>query len=444
MFLVLLIAGIFLAVGKLIQFVKWRRKTDKIFSKLPGPIERHWLWGSYGNMPEDQNARCDALIDMCRTHSKETGFMRVWGILWTPIIVCCHPSSVRQILRSSEPKPMNITAGYKTLMDWLGPGLLLTNGDIWARKRRLLTKNFHPTNIKTYVTSCNESATEYLTKLSMFADQKQEFDVYLHNKLCMLDIVLRSLVSCKKNVQFSEQGKLYVQKVRELTEINATRLRTPLIIPSFLFYQTEMGHTFKRNYEFLHAFSESIIEERLADYERRSPDFDGNTPDVLDTLLTARDENGARLPLLDIRHEVDGLIIGFDTTSTSCSWILYMLAEHPEIQERCRRELNNVLGDRDEVEWADLPNLEYLTMCIKEGLRLYPTIPFVARETTKDFEVGGVTVPAKTMIAINIWMLHHNENVWGPDHWEFKPERFSKENCSTMDPYTFVPFAAGP
>ena len=40
-------------------------------------------------------------------------------------------------------------------------------------------------------------------------------------------------------------------------------------------------------------------------------------------------------------------------------------------------------------------------MCIKEGLRLYPTIPFLARETTKDFEVGGVTVPAKTMIAVN-------------------------------------------
>ena len=83
-------------------------------------------------------------------------------------------------------------------------------------------------------------------------------------------------------------------------------------------------------------------------------------------------------------------------------------------------------------------------MCIKEGMRLHCPVPSIARDMSRDFDLGKLVVPKGTTVGVNIWSLHHNPHVWGKDHMEFKPERFSKENCAKMDSYQFVPFSAGP
>jgi len=173
----------------------------------------------------------------------------------------------------------------------------------------------------------------------------------------------------------------------------------------------------------------------------------GKYLDFLDILLTAKDENGVGLSDIDIRNEVDTFLFeGHDTTASAISWTLFSLAEHPEYQEKCRQEIEEILEGResDDIEWSDLPKLEYLGMCIKEGMRLHSPVAIVGRVTTKPFELDGVTAPPDTSIMVNIWMLHHNEHVWGKDHMDFKPERFSRENVAKMDPYQYVPFAGGP
>lgn len=57
-----------------------------------------------------------------------------------------------------EPKPQNLTSGYRTLKDWLGDGLLISGGDKWARNRRLLTPAFHFDILKPYIHVYNDSA----------------------------------------------------------------------------------------------------------------------------------------------------------------------------------------------------------------------------------------------------------------------------------------------
>ena len=93
---------------------------------------------------------------------------------------------------------------------------------------------------------------------------------------------------------------------------------------------------------------------------------------------------------------------------------------------------------------ADLSKMEVLTMCIKEGMRVHAPVPIVNRETEGEFRIKDRVFPAGIVVQINIWVLNHMESVWGKDHWEFKPERFSKDNCAKMAAYQFVPFSAGP
>ena len=64
----------------------------------------------------------------------------------------------------------------------------------------------------------------------------------------------------------------------------------------------------------------------------------------------------------------------------------------------------------------DLKELPYLTMCIKESLRLTPAVPVVMREVTKPLTLNGIQLEPGTRLELNIWTLHHNREVWGEDH----------------------------
>ena len=65
----------------------------------------------------------------------------------------------------------------------------------------------------------------------------------------------------------------------------------------------------------------------------------------------------------------------------------------------------------------DLSKIPYLTMCLKEAMRLHSPVPIIGRETTREFELDGVTIPPGTFISIFLYLLHHNDEVWGPNHW---------------------------
>lgn len=443
---VFLIAGLLL-LSKLVSFLRMRRRNERIFGNLPGPKKRNWLHGSFIAMRnKEADERLQQFLDWGNQYSKEKGYVLLWGSFWRPTIVACHPFSMRRILKTAEPKPLRLMSGYRTLRDWLGDGLLISGGEKWARNRRLLTPAFHFDILKPYINVYNESANILVNKLGQLADEQKEFEIFQQICLCTLDIILNCAFSYHIDVQRTGETHPYVQAVNDLATTNALRLRNPLLAPDFIFYRTKMGKKYEKDCQYVHQVAEDVIAKRreyLASHELE----DKNYLDFLDILLTAKDEQGLGLSDLDIRNEVDTFLFeGHDTTASAISWILYSLAEHPEYQRKCQEEIDGLLDgrDSDEILWSDLPHLEYLTICIKEGMRLHCPVAIVGRETTKPFDLGDVVAPPGTSVMINIWMLHHNEHVWGPDHMEFKPERFSKDNITKMDPYQFVPFSGGP
>nr|CAB3235900.1 cytochrome P450 4F22 [Phallusia mammillata] len=206
------------------------------------------------------------------------------------------------------------------------------------------------------------------------------------------------------------------------------------------------------------------VEASHADFVLGQKIKNGKHLDFLDILLLTRDEDGKGLTEREIRDEVDTFLFeGHDTTASGISWALYCLADNPQFQEKCRHEVVHLLQGRTEVLWSDLQNMPYLTMFIKEVLRLYPPVFAIARTTSQPvtFDRGfgqdqhclddkpsnnfdcGKTLESSTNIGIPLMVLHRNETVW-KNPTVFDPSRFDKENPKPIAPFTYLPFSAGP
>ena len=89
----------------------------------------------------------------------------------------------------------------------------------------------------------------------------------------------------------------------------------------------------------------------------------------------------------------------------------------------------------------DLSKFRYLPCFIKEVMRLYTPVPIVTREASECQRINGVDIPAGTYLNIMLYHVHHHPDVY-EDPWSFRPERFL--DTDDKDPYSFIPFAAGP
>lgn len=91
----------------------------------------------------------------------------------------------------------------------------------------------------------------------------------------------------------------------------------------------------------------------------------------------------------------------------------------------------------------DAAKLKYLECCIKEALRLYPSVPNIKRDIHEETVLDDYVIPAGSTISLHIYALHRNEEIF-PNPLDFKPERFESEQSDGRHPYAFVPFSAGP
>ena len=130
------------------------------------------------------------------------------------------------------------------------------------------------------------------------------------------------------------------------------------------------------------------------------------------------------------------------------------MGTNPEIQAKVHREIDDVLGEEDRpVTYEDLGRLKYLEACIKETLRLYPSVPLIARQVVDDVNISkfmlltrkvinleGSVLPAGTGIVMIASMVHRDPRYW-TDPEVFRPERFIDGEIKHA--YAYIPFSAG-
>lgn len=136
---------------------------------------------------------------------------------------------------------------------------------------------------------------------------------------------------------------------------------------------------------------------------------------------------------------------GSDTTAVTVAFTVLMLAMHPDYQDRCYQEIKRILPDPSvDLTSEHLLDLEYTEQCIKETLRLYPTVPMIGRCTEKSIKLKDVTVDAGQSIMVAIRQVMRKKKYWGADANDFNPDHCSVTNLAKVPTFAYIPFSEGP
>lgn len=138
------------------------------------------------------------------------------------------------------------------------------------------------------------------------------------------------------------------------------------------------------------------------------------------------------------------LVAGYETTGTTLSFTSYMLAKHPDVQERTRSEVLSVMEAEGGLTYDSVSKMHYLDQVISEALRYYPVVVgFITRKCEQEYQHKDIKIPSGMSVLIPAYQLHHDPSLWN-DPEAFVPERFSPENRSKIDSMAYQAYGSGP
>ncbi|KAF8385617.1 hypothetical protein PRIPAC_74759, partial [Pristionchus pacificus] len=286
--------------------------------------------------------------------------------------------------------------------------------------------------------------------LDKYADTGKEFDVFPFIKRCALDIICETAMGTNINSQIGGNSE-YVDAVVRVSDIIFSHIRFPWLWLKPVWYGCGIGFEFDRLVKLTNDFTRKVINERrqtllddgMLSQAMSDEEIKKRKLMFLDLLLIKQES--AALSDEDIREEVDTFMFeGHDTTASGMAFCVWYLGQHPLYQAQVHDELDEVFGDedRDPTE-ADLKKLIFLEKCIKETLRLRPSVPLLARRLTHDTTLGGIDLPENMTIVACPMATHKSPQYWERPE-EFYPDHFEPEAVAKRHPFAYFPFSAGP
>ena len=227
----------------------------------------------------------------------------------------------------------------------------------------------------------------------------------------------------------------YAHAVRRMSEMIWSRIRSPWLWPKSLWYLSGYGNEFDESLKISRGLIQRVIEERKSERERiRQDDTSSESSKeslqeiweeenlgirakhrrqaFLDLMLDMQEEN--KLTDVMIREEVDTFMFeGHDTVSSSMGFTVYLIAQKPEIQEKIYEEIKGIMEtSEDVITPEDIGRMKYLDQCIKETMRMFPTVPLIARVIGEDTLVGDYILPKGVTAMVAPFAVHRDRRFY--------------------------------
>jgi cytochrome P450 len=384
----------------------------------PSPPLISWLGG---HLDRFRSGRLNFFTDTARAYGDVVkvrfGHRRVYLV--------SHPELIEEVLVTQN---QNFIKHFALRLNplVLGNGLLTSEGDFWLRQRRLVQPAFNRSRITRYAPAMVAAAEHVI------GDWRpgERRDIMVEMMRITLAIAAKTLFDA--DVGGGAQDVVDALNVLQdsfLQRFNSL-LPTPMWIPTPA--NLRQRRAVRRLDEILYGFIRS----------RRAQNVDKG--DLLSILLQARDEDdGSRMSDRQVRDEAMTLFLaGHETTALALSWTWYLLAQHPQVEEKLVEEWTKVIGGRSPIvdDWS---KLRFTEQVILESMRLYPPAYVVGREALADCTIGGYHVPRGTTLLMSVWTVQRDPRFYD-DADTFRPERWTDAFQKSLPKFAYFPFGGGP
>lgn len=351
---------------------------------------------------------------------------RAWmAELRTPFFesyLCNDPALVRRVLdeRPADfPKSDRVTEGLRPL---LGRSVFVTNGEDWLRQRRIIDPAFEGGRLRETFPAIWAACEAAVARMGRGAVEVEA--VASH---AAADVIFRTLFSIP--IEDAVARAVF-------DEFRAYQRSAPILnLGAFLPLPSWFPRLHRRSTRRSAAVIRALIEQLTS--ARARAIGEGRAPvDLATKIMTTVDPlTGDRFATAEMVDQVAIFFLaGHETSASALAWALYLLATHPEAQDRVVEEARGLRP-----EFAVVGSLRFTRDVFREALRLYPPVPMLVRETAGPEEFRGRKVRRGAQVVISPWHLHRHERLWeSPD--AFEPDRWAGEVPSGG----YLPFSRGP
>ncbi len=340
-------------------------------------------------------------------------------------LVVCEPELVHEITVSRWSEFLKPEINRKIFEQFLGYGVVSSDGDHWKRMHKLMMPAFHKKRIDAYA-QIMAAYTDDLAKDWVPGSTRDLADD-------MTELTLRIVAKTLFDADVQADARTFGNAMKVINEVLVEHVNFPVPVPKWW-----PSATNRRKQKAIRDVETIVM--GVVDQRRRTGEDRG---DLLSMLVQARDEAGQGMSNKELRDEAMTLFFaGHETTANALTWAWYLLSKHPEVAAKAAAEVDRVLEGRLPT-MADLEHLVYVEQVFKESMRISPSVWVFMREAAHDLELGGYEVPKGTAIFISPFLLGRDARFF-PDPMRFDPQRFTKENERMLPRGAYVPFSAGP
>ena len=339
-------------------------------------------------------------------------------------IVMLIGAEANELLLFDRDKNFSSEQGWSPSLHRLFPrGLMLLDFDKHRADRRALSIAFKPEPMRHYADALDRGIAKDV------AGWGGDMLFYPAIKKLTLELAADSFIG----VPWGPEADRINQSFVDMVAAAITPVRKPL--PFTQMRKGVKGREFMVDY-----FTSETLKRRAGE---------GIGQDMFSQFASATDEAGNLLPVDEVVDHMNFLMMAaHDTITSSATSFVWLLAKHPEWQERIRQEVFAVTGGPDAkgtprgAGYDDLGKFELMEMAFKESLRMIAPVPSIPRRALRSFTFKGVHIPAGTGCGFNVHLTHHMEEYWDSPE-VFDPMRFTPDKVKARHKYAWVPFGGG-